>query len=110
MQKSCSQKVRLTCCFRLFLPMLLVIGAAGQSSPRVTRFINAATVSLTVGGQSAELQIGDHLGDWTLMQIIETNADRSEKYAILEQYRHCMTRVVSVGLRATRIATETLQP
>src|SRR5262249_19294706 len=92
--------------FTFYLALFLVmqvIGAAAEYSPRVIRFIDASTVTLAVHGQSAVIHIVDHIADWTLMQIITTNAGQSEKYAILEDFHDLDGRLAFVDECGTKL-------
>ena len=95
-QSERAERIRLILCFAFLGPLLLVAGAAAQPNPRVTQFTNASSVKIAVGGESAELQIGDHLGDWTLMQVIVVDGSDPEEYAVLEDFNHREGRMIFV--------------
>jgi hypothetical protein len=80
---------------RLGFLLFGVVGSlAAQSGPRIAAFVDTSTVKLTLEGQTADLHVGDHLGDWTLMQIGRANTARPENYAILEDFNHLDGRLV----------------
>ena len=53
---------------RTFVALMLLLAVASvkaESMPRVARFIDESSVVLVLGGKSASLQVGEHLGNWT---------------------------------------------
>ncbi len=68
------------------------LNADVQMTRRVRRFIDQSSIELTSGQETAVLHIGERLGDWTLMQIVETtpaiNGHIVQKYAVLEDFTH----------------------
>src|ERR1043166_7605504 len=74
---------------RVCLGLLLLLGGTAvkaQSHLRVVRFIDESSVVLAVDGTGATLHIGEHLGDWTLMQVIKTRTHPYVQYAVLEDF------------------------
>ena len=86
-------------CLRCTLGLLVMTVATlvrAQSTPRVNQFVDPSTVNASVDAQNAKLHIGDHLGDWTLMQIFEADASHARKYAIFEDFSHLNGRLIFV--------------
>jgi hypothetical protein len=82
---------------------VLVAGAVAQTQPRVTRFIDQSSLEIAVDGQKATLHVGEHAGDWTLMQIVEATADRVGKYAVMEDFAHLDGRMIFVGMSGIKL-------
>ena len=79
-------------CLCLSAIVAIQLNAESHSKLRVTHFVGASSVEILVGRDSATLHVGDHLGDWKLMQILEakagTNSGSASKYAVLEDFVH----------------------
>jgi hypothetical protein len=77
-------------CLRFIFGWLLITatGVLAQSAPRLIRFVDASTVNVSVDSQRANLHIGDHLADWTLMQIVDTDLSHAGRYAVFEDFNH----------------------
>lgn len=81
---------------------LLQIHSAAQAQLRVSRFIDAASIELASGHHRATLRVGEHMGDWTLMQVVITKSPQVSKYAVLEDFAHwdgALVFVTSAGIK-----------
>src|ERR1035441_9154792 len=51
---------------------------------RVSAFLNASSVQILSGQQKVTLRTGDHVGDWTLVEVIAGVTRKMPSYAVLE--------------------------
>src|SRR5262245_45897997 len=83
--------------------VLLIASAAAQANPRVRRFIDAETVSIIFDNTTATLHIGEHLNDWTLMQVIQSHEKVNQRYAVLENFQQQNGELIFIDSSGVRL-------
>jgi len=92
---------------RTFVALMLLLAVASvkaESMPRVARFIDESSVVLVLDGKSASLQVGEHLGNWTLMEIVKGTARGSVQCAVLEDFAEQNGRLIFADSRGVKLA------
>src|ERR1700742_4910001 len=92
---------RILMCGALWAGIVVLPCAAettNHPSVKVAQFHGASSVEVNVGSQHFSLQIGEHAGDWTLMEILSNPA-----YAVLEDWAHPNGHMIFVDTTGVRI-------
>jgi len=85
--------------------------AGAQSNPTGIHFVDQSSVVLMANGHSSKLHIGDHLDNWTLMQVVKTTAHPPVKYAVLEDFAQLDGRLVFADTSGVKLAlSKTSEP
>src|ERR1700749_3105407 len=58
----------------LCVTAVCAVAAAGSPQVKVSRFVDGTSVELTSGQQNHVLHVGEHMGDWTLMEVVRNPA------------------------------------
>jgi len=79
----------------------ITLGADGAEI-KLLRVPDKSTAEISVGGQSSLVRVGERSGRWTLMQVIEDVARRSQA-AVLEDFSDPLGHIVVVEHNGTRV-------
>jgi hypothetical protein len=69
---------------------------ANATDLSISEFVNDSSVRVASGQQKAELRIGEHLGAWTLVEVIQDKSGKSASYAVFEDFSHPDGHIVFV--------------
>jgi hypothetical protein len=75
----------------------------GAPNLQVSHFLDASSVEVISGAQKVRLHLGDHVGDWTLMEVINAPAGNTPPYAVLEDFAHHDGHMVFVNAQGVQI-------
>jgi hypothetical protein len=99
--------------FRVLLAFALgFIGACGYGAEvntppppdvKVARFLANSEAELILGGTKATLHLGEHLGPWTLVEVVPGKTGELPKYAVLEDFEHQDGHLLFVDTRGVQI-------
>jgi hypothetical protein len=89
--------------FLVLIVCAAVLCAAEESAPRVARFTDPASVEVSLNNEKATLHAGDHLGHWTLMQIVQSGTKASPTYAVMEDFYQQEGRLIFVGTDGVKL-------
>lgn len=86
--------------------MVLVVVASlkAETIPKVVRFLGESSVVLRLDGKTASLEVGEHLGNWTLMQVVRDVGGRGVRCAVLEDFAEQNGRLIFADRRGVRLA------
>ena len=82
-----------------------------EINPRVMRFIGPSSVLLLVNGKMATVQIGEHVGNWTLMQVVTSTGFPSPRCAVFEDFVHENGQLIFADENGVKLAlSKTSEP
>jgi hypothetical protein len=93
---------------RSILSLLLMAHAhaapiQGGADLKVARFLGDSGIELISGQKQIALHIGESVGDWTLVEIIDDQASNTPSYAILEDFHRQDGHIVFANLNGVQI-------
>jgi hypothetical protein len=99
----------------LSLPLLLLRphGALAQDVlPRLLRVLSSDSARVAVGGQAANLRVGRHLDNWTLMHVFPASSSlQSPPQVVLEDFTRFGGRLLVVDVHGVRLnLSKTAEP
>jgi len=90
------------------LPFMLLVTlsftAFARSTPTVIAIVNQSSIVLAVNGHNAKLSVGEHLDNWTLMQVVKTSTHPLLRYAVLEDFAQPNGQVVFADADGVKLA------
>jgi hypothetical protein len=95
-------RIRLETILFLSVFSITVCAAAHAAELRVARFVDATSVEIA-GQQKTTLHVGEHVGDWTLVEIIHDTDGKAPSYAVLEDFAHKDGHMVFVDTKGVQI-------
>jgi hypothetical protein len=87
----------------LIIPVYASPVKGASPNLQVSHFLDASSVEVTSGALKVTLHRGDHVGDWTLMEVINGPAGNTPLYAVLEDFAHHDGHMVFVDAQGVEI-------
>ena len=87
----------------LMIPAYAAPFNANAPDLKVSRFLETSLVEVTSGQQRVTLHVGERVGQWTLVEVINDPASRTPPYAVLEDFAHQDGHLVFVDSQGVQI-------
>lgn len=87
------------------------VNTARSPVVRVLRFLTTPEVEIAVGENKATLHVGEHLGQWTLVELVPGKSGTLPQYAVLEDFEHPDGHLVFIDTRGVQLdLAKSLEP
>jgi hypothetical protein len=88
-------------CSFVILALAQALAEGSAAVLKVARFLDATSVSLA--GSQTPIHVGEHTGDWTLVEVVSDSAGKSPSYAVLEDFAHPNGHMIFVDTKGVQI-------